>query len=104
VGGRSKSNDAALMLALMGIINYSLCWDKQETTHQLEGDELIVGHAGVNRVILCHALGIPLANLFQICQDYGCMNILEFDGGSLRLKAMKMPPRGQVRKFKLAHD
>ncbi len=60
----------------------------------IKGDTLIVGHAGVNRVILCHALGIPLANLFRICQDYGCMNILEFGGGSLRLKAMNMPPRG----------
>ena len=40
-------------------------------------DILIAGHAGVNRVILCHALGIPLANVFRIGQTYGCLNILE---------------------------
>ena len=37
---------------------------------------LIVGHAGVNRVILCHALGIPLQSLFSIPQSYGCLNII----------------------------
>ncbi|MGC8604408.1 MAG: alpha-ribazole phosphatase [Desulfomonilaceae bacterium] len=55
-----------------------------------EGNLLIVGHAGVNRVILCHALGMPLANLFRICQDYGCMNILELSGDSFRLKTMNI--------------
>ncbi len=30
---------------------------------------LLVGHAGVNRVLLCHLLGLPLANLFRLAQD-----------------------------------
>lgn len=38
---------------------------------------LIVGHAGINRILLCHILGIPLDNLFRLKQDYGCVNILE---------------------------
>ncbi|MBI4688887.1 MAG: histidine phosphatase family protein [Nitrospirae bacterium] len=37
----------------------------------------IVAHGGVNRVILCHFLGIPLENIFRIEQDYGCVNIIE---------------------------
>lgn len=38
----------------------------------------IVAHGGVNRVILCHILGIPLENIFRIEQDYGAVNIIEF--------------------------
>lgn len=34
----------------------------------------IVGHAGVNRIILCSILGMPLKNLFLISQDFGCAN------------------------------
>ncbi|NVO00502.1 MAG: alpha-ribazole phosphatase [Geobacteraceae bacterium] len=46
-----------------------------------EGNLLIIGHAGVNRVILCQLLGIPLANIFRLEQGYGCLNILEYFGG-----------------------
>jgi len=53
---------------------------------------LIVGHAGVNRVILCHVLGMPLANLLRICQDYGCLNIIEQSEGSFRIRVMNMRP------------
>jgi probable phosphoglycerate mutase len=38
----------------------------------------IAGHAGVNRVILCHLLGTPLANLFRIAQRPGCVGIVEW--------------------------
>ena len=40
-------------------------------------DLLLVCHAGVNRVILCHLLGMPLANLFRLGQDPGCLNVIE---------------------------
>ena len=40
------------------------------------GRVLIVGHAGVNRIILCHLLGMPLAGLFRLSQDYCCLNII----------------------------
>jgi broad specificity phosphatase PhoE len=42
-----------------------------------QGDVLLVGHAGVNRLILCSVLGIPVRNLHGIGQDYGCVNIIE---------------------------
>ena len=38
----------------------------------------IAGHAGVNRVILCHLLGAPLANLFRIGQRPACVNVIEW--------------------------
>ena len=38
----------------------------------------IVAHGGVNRIILCHILGIPLENIFRIEQDYAALNIVEF--------------------------
>lgn len=43
-----------------------------------EGRISIVAHGGVNRIILCHFLGIPLENIFRIEQDYGALNIIEF--------------------------
>ncbi|KAA8678814.1 histidine phosphatase family protein [Clostridium sp. HV4-5-A1G] len=40
------------------------------------GDIMIITHAGVNRVILCHILSIPLYHIFKIKQNYGCINEL----------------------------
>jgi len=37
----------------------------------------IVAHGGVNRIILCHLLGMPLQNIFRIEQDFGALNIIE---------------------------
>ncbi|MBW2339716.1 MAG: histidine phosphatase family protein [Deltaproteobacteria bacterium] len=41
-------------------------------------DILILGHKGVNRVILCHILDMDLSNVFSFEQDYGCLNIIDF--------------------------
>lgn len=38
----------------------------------------IVAHGGVNRIILCEALGVPLDNIFRIEQDYAALNVIEF--------------------------
>lgn len=51
---------------------------------------IVVGHAGVNRVILCHVLGMPLANLFRINQDFGCINIIQYLGSNSRVKAVNL--------------
>jgi alpha-ribazole phosphatase len=37
---------------------------------------LLVGHAGVNRVILSHLLEMPLEAMFRLGQDYGAMNVI----------------------------
>lgn len=38
------------------------------------GDMVISGHAGVNRIILCYTMGLQYDKLFNISQDYGCIN------------------------------
>ena len=43
------------------------------------GEEVaIVAHGGVNRVILCEAMGLKIENFFRIEQDYGCLNIIDY--------------------------
>ena len=49
---------------------------------------LIVGHAGVNRVILCHVLGLPLDNVFRLAQSYGCVNLIYKKGHEYQLKGL----------------
>ena len=44
------------------------------------GTALVVAHAGVNRVILCDALGMPLENFFRIEQDFAALNVVEYHG------------------------
>lgn len=51
---------------------------KKILREQKGSDLLIVAHGGVNRIILCHALGLDIANLFNIYQDYGCLNIIDY--------------------------
>jgi probable phosphoglycerate mutase len=58
------------------------------------GDLLIVGHAGVNRVILCELLGIPLANLFRVGQDYGCLNVISCGRSGCRIQLLNYTPWG----------
>jgi molybdenum cofactor cytidylyltransferase len=43
-----------------------------------DGDIVVVGHAGVNRILLSLALGRSLAAPFEIPQDYGCLNLLRY--------------------------
>lgn len=42
------------------------------------GRVAIIAHGGVNRIILCHILGIPLENIFRVEQDFAALNIIEF--------------------------
>jgi len=44
---------------------------------QKHNDFVMVTHSGVNRVILCKALGLNLSQLFNIHQGYGCLNIID---------------------------
>jgi alpha-ribazole phosphatase len=48
----------------------------------------IVAHGGVNRIILCHILGIPLENIFRVEQDFAALNIIEFWDGYPVVKLM----------------
>lgn len=39
---------------------------------------VVVAHGGVNRIMLCYLLGVPLENIFRIEQDFAALNIIEF--------------------------
>lgn len=57
-----------------------------------KGNILVVGHAGVNRLILCSALGVPVRNLHSVGQNYGCVNILDYSSGRARVQLMNYTP------------
>jgi len=61
-----------------------------EIMHEGEGPILIVGHAGVNRVLLAHFLGMPLGNLFRLGQDYACLNVIVSEKGLFRVHALNL--------------
>lgn len=50
-----------------------------EIVDRHKGQELlVVGHGGVNRIVLLNAIGAPLAGMFNIEQNYGCLNIIDY--------------------------
>lgn len=51
----------------------------REIVERHKGQELlVVAHGGVNRVILLNAIGAPLGSMFNIEQNYGCHNIIDY--------------------------
>ncbi len=62
----------------------------QPVIENRKGHVLIVAHAGVNRVILCHLLGMPLSHLFRLVQDYGGLNIIGGDSGSWKVEVLNL--------------
>lgn len=57
-----------------------------------DGSVAIVAHGGVNRVILCHIMGIPLENIFRIEQDFAAINIIEFHDRYPVVKLLNFKP------------
>ncbi len=77
--------------------SFADCWNRispvlDKVLSNPGGNILIVGHAGVNRLILCAALGIPTANLMSLGQDYGCLNIIEYNDQRCRLQLLNYAP------------
>jgi alpha-ribazole phosphatase len=56
------------------------------------GSVALVAHGGVNRVIMCHFLGVPLENMFRIEQDYGALNIIDLHEGYPVVKLLNGGP------------
>ncbi|MGD9608305.1 MAG: histidine phosphatase family protein [Desulfovibrionaceae bacterium] len=56
------------------------------------GNVLVVAHGGVNRTILCHALGLDLDHLFRLGQDYCRCNILSLTPECWRVDAVNLAP------------
>ncbi len=58
------------------------------------GPLLVVAHAGVNRALICQALGMPLSRIFSLGQDYAALSVLRFVPGRLaELSALNIPSR-----------
>ena len=74
-GGESFADCSERVIAALG--------DMLESS---PGNLVIIGHAGVNRLLLCHMLGMPIANLFRIAQDYGCLNIIQCGSSGYQVK------------------
>jgi alpha-ribazole phosphatase len=86
-GYRPPSGESFADLATRVIPTFRTILDQAE-----QGPALIVGHAGVNRVILCHILGMSLSNIARISQDYGNLNIIDLDRGFMKLRVMNLGP------------
>jgi alpha-ribazole phosphatase len=59
-----------------------------EALRATRGNILIVGHAGVNRILLCQALGKSMNELFDIDQDYGCLNLIRYANFAFELEML----------------
>jgi len=64
----------------------------KKLAREAKGHSLIVAHAGVNRLILCHLLGMPVSNLFRLNQDYGSLNIIDPWNNLPRVSAVNILP------------
>jgi alpha-ribazole phosphatase len=62
----------------------------QEIVARHPGEEVfVIGHGGVNRVILLDAMAAPPSSMFRIEQDYGCLNIIDYyEDGNLVVKLL----------------
>lgn len=56
------------------------------------GDVAVVAHAGVNRTLLCHLLGMALEDVFRLGQDYGCVNRITVDGAAHGVACLNWRP------------
>jgi probable phosphoglycerate mutase len=65
-------------------------------SEECEDAVVVVGHAGVNRVMLCHVLGMPIDNLFRLRQDYGALNIIEGSPSSWQVRLMNLTPESPL--------
>ena len=51
----------------------------REVVDRHTGQEvLVVGHGGVNRIVLLNAIGAPLGGMFNVEQNFGCLNIIDY--------------------------
>lgn len=69
----------------------------QKIVSKMTGNVLIVGHAGVNRIILCHVLEKSIKELFDIPQEYAALNLIEVQKGVPVVRTMnRTPPKGRL--------
>ena len=59
-----------------------------EALRSTRGNIPIVGHAGVNRILLCQTSGKSMDELFDIDQDYGCLNLIRYADFAFELEIL----------------
>lgn len=59
---------------------------------ETQGNLLIVGHAGVNRILLSQFLGRSMETLLKIEQDYGCLNVVTAQYGRFQVRQLNGAP------------
>ena len=59
-----------------------------DAIYSTRGDILIVAHAGVNRILLCQVLGKSMSELFDIEQDYCCLNRIGYGDFAFELESL----------------
>ncbi|MDD3115581.1 MAG: histidine phosphatase family protein [Anaerovibrio sp.] len=62
----------------------------QELVKKHQGETFVIAaHGGVNRTLLCHALGLPLRYMWNIRQDNTAVNVISFyDDGRITVDLM----------------
>jgi len=70
-------------------------WSAFEALSDCDSPLAIVAHGGVNRVLLCRILGMPLENLFRLAQDYACVNLLHAEEGGYRVGKLNASAQSQ---------
>jgi alpha-ribazole phosphatase len=54
----------------------------------------VVAHGGTNRVLLAEALGLPLANIFRLAQDYAAWSLIEYRDARAVVHLVNQRPAG----------
>ena len=62
-----------------------------------EGRVAVVAHGGSNRAILCRVLGLPLARILSLGQDYAAVSVLERQREGWRMTSLNDAPPHQSR-------
>jgi len=57
----------------------------REIVAREKGEIALFAHGGTNRLILYEELGIGLRNFFMFEQSFGCVNILDYYGGIMKV-------------------
>ncbi|MDT8316911.1 MAG: histidine phosphatase family protein [bacterium] len=65
----------------------------EELIERHRGQEIaIVAHGGINRLILCEAMGLDLKHLLRIEQGFGCLNIIDYYEKTSVVKLLNKAP------------
>ncbi len=56
-----------------------------------EGNLAVVAHAGINRVMLCALMNLPMSEQRGLPQPYLCVNALRYDGAHFTVAAVGCP-------------